>query len=238
MGEFSRLAAVFFEPSKAFEDIARRPTWLLPLLLTIVAGIAYYTTFGQHVTWERFQQHQEDTSPKVRERMEQIPAEKRADARATTIKFMGIGYDVGVAVFTPIVLVISSALVLAFASMMSAGVRFKQVWAVEVWATVPIIIKHALAIVVMFLKSPDDFNLINPLAFNPAAFMDPVTSSKFLYTIAMSVDVFTIWTLLLAATGLKAAAGKRLSFAGALVAVVVPFALFVLLSASIAGAFS
>ena len=40
----------------------------------------------------------------------------------------------------------------------------------------------------MFLKSPDRFNLMNPLAFNPAAFMDPKTTSKFLYTIASGCD--------------------------------------------------
>ena len=90
----------------------------------------------------------------------------------------------------------------------------------------------------MFLKSPDEFNLINPLAFNPAAFMDPINSSKFLYTLAMSLDLFTIWGILLTAIGLKAAAGKRLSFGGALFAVVLPWAILVLIGASVAGAFS
>jgi hypothetical protein len=44
--------------------------------------------------------------------------------------------------------------------------------------------------------------------------------------------------MLLTAIGLKAAAGKRLSFGGALFAVALPWAFFLLIGASIAGAFS
>jgi hypothetical protein len=95
-----------------------------------------------------------------------------------------------------------------------------------------------LSTVVMYLKSPDQFNLANPLAFNPGAFMDPVTTSKFVYTIATSLDLFIIWSLLLTATGLSVAAGKRLSFSGALVAVLIPYVFFVLLGATLAGMFS
>jgi hypothetical protein len=92
--------------------------------------------------------------------------------------------------------------------------------------------------VVIFLKSPDQFNLMNPLVFNPGAFMDPKTASKFLYTIASGCDLFIFWAMLLTAIGLKAAAGKRLSFGGAVFAVILPWAFFLLLGASIAGAFS
>jgi hypothetical protein len=238
MGEFSRIMGVFLEPTKAFADIARRPSWFVPLLLTILAGVAYYTAFGQHVTWQRFLQHQMDTNPKVAERMAQIPPEQRASSMAMQAKFAGIGYDVAIVIFTPLALLISAAIVMGIANAIGAGIKFKQVFAVMAYAGLPIIIKHALSIVVMFLKNPDDFNLINPLAFNPAAFMDPVTSSKFLYTLATALDVFAIWILLLGATGLKAAAGKRLTFGGALFAVATPFVLFTLFGATMAGMFS
>jgi hypothetical protein len=90
----------------------------------------------------------------------------------------------------------------------------------------------------MFLKAPEDFDVQNPLAFNPGAFMDPETSSKFLYTIAVSLDFFTLWYLLLIAIGIKAVAGRRLSFGASILTVGVPWALFVLARAGIAAAFS
>jgi hypothetical protein len=56
--------------------------------------------------------------------------------------------------------------------------------------------------------------------------------------VAMSFDLFTIWGILLTAVGLKAAAGNRLSFGGALFAVALPWAVLVLFGASMAGLFS
>lgn len=239
MGEFSRLTGVFFEPGKTFADIAERPRWLVPLLLVIVAAVGFYFLYGQHVGWERAVRHQMETNARMQQAMERLPAEQREASIAMQTKFMGIGYYVGTIVMVPLMYVISAAIVLGIASgMMSAGVKFKQVFAIVCYAGLPMVLKHALATVVMFLKSPDDFNLINPLAFNPAAFMDPINSSKFLYTLAMSLDLFTIWYFLLAATGLKAAAGKRLSFGGALFAVVLPWAVLLLIGASLSGLFS
>jgi hypothetical protein len=239
MGEFSRLTGVFFEPGKTFADIAERPRWLVPLLLVIVAGVAFYYLYGQHVGWERFLRHQMETSARVQQQMEQIPAAQRDAAIAMQTKFVGIGYYFVTIVMVPLMCVISAAIVLGIASgMMSAGVKFKQVFAVVCYAGLPGILKHALATVVMFLKSPDDFNLVNPLAFNPAAFMDPINSSKFLYTLATSLDLFTIWGILLTAIGVQAAAGKRLSFGGALFAVALPWAVLVLGGAWLAAKFS
>ena len=95
-----------------------------------------------------------------------------------------------------------------------------------------------LTVVVIFLKNPDDYNMQNPLAFNVGAFMDPTTSSKFLYSMASSLDLFAFWTIFLLATGLKAAAGKKLTFTGALVAVLLPWAALVLVKSAFAGVFS
>jgi hypothetical protein len=100
------------------------------------------------------------------------------------------------------------------------------------------VIMALLAIAVMFMKPPDDFNLQNPLVFNPGAFMDPLTSSKFLYSLASSLDLFRLWTLVLIAIGLKAAGGKQVSMGGAVTAVFLPWAIWTLGAAALAGAFS
>jgi len=239
MGEFSRLTGVFFEPKNAFEAIGKRPRWLIPLLLTIVASLAFYYFYGQHVGWERFLRHQMETSQRMQQQMAQMPPEQRERTQAMQVKVMGFAYYGGVIIMTPVIYLISAAVLLGIASgMMGAGLKFKQVFAIVCYAGLPMIIKQLLAIVVMFLKNPDDFNLTNPLAFNPAAFMDPLNTSKFLYTIATAVDVFSIWIILLTALGLSAVAGKRLSFGSALVAVLVPWVAIVLFGASMASIFA
>jgi hypothetical protein len=122
--------------------------------------------------------------------------------------------------------------------LMGGGMRFKQVFAVVSYSGLPGIVSAILTVLVIFLKNPDDFNMQNPLAFNVGAFMDPNTASKFMYSLASSLDLFVLWTILLIATGLKAAAGKKLTFTGALVAVLLPWAVVVLGKAALAGAFS
>jgi hypothetical protein len=92
-----------------------------------------------------------------------------------------------------------------------------------------------LGIVVMNLKNPDEFNINNPTAFNPGAFLDPQSASKFVYSLASSLDLFVIWTILLIATGIKAAAGKKLSFGGAFFAVALPWAIWIFCKAALAG---
>jgi hypothetical protein len=73
--------------------------------------------------------------------------------------------------------------------------------------------------------------------FNPGAFMDPEHGSKFVYSLASSIDLISFWTMFLMATGVKAAAGKKLSFGGAFFVVFLPWAAYVLIKSALAGAF-
>jgi len=233
MGEFSRIAGVFFEPTKTFADIAQRPSWIVPMILVILATMGFTVALSQHIGWERIIRQQDEASAQMRN----MAAEQREQTVAMQMKLApAIGYAGGL-VGAPVFSIIVAAVLLGITAIMSAGLRFKQVFSVVVWAGLPRAISSILAIVVMFLKNPDEFNMKNPTAFNVGAFLDPNNVSKFVYTLATSLDLFTIWTLLLLATGLKAAAGKKLTFAGALVAVVAPWAVVVLVMAALAGIF-
>jgi hypothetical protein len=239
MGEFSRIGGVFFEPAKTFEDVARRPSFLAPLILVILSSLAYTFVLGQHIGWDRVVQQQMEMSPKQAERMAQMPADQQESARQMQLKFAPITKYAGSIVGLPILYLIFAGILLGIVrGIMSAPVRFKQIYAIMWYAALPLIVQTGLKIVVMLLKNPDEFNILNPLAFNPAAFMEYASSSKFLYVIAMSLDVFTIWGVVLSAIGLKAAGGKTLSFGRAVFAVALVWAIPVLLGATLAGIFS
>jgi hypothetical protein len=139
----------------------------------------------------------------------------------------------------PLVMVIWAGVTLGIVKgIMSVPIRFKQIFAIIYYASLPSVIFTVLAIAVMFLKNPDDFNMQNPLVFNPGAFMDQATSSKFLYSVASSLDLFRIWTMVLIGIGLKVAGGKKISMGGAMTAVFLPWAIFTLCAAALAGIFS
>ena len=154
-------------------------------------------------------------------------------------KYAPISGYVGVLLGVPLGTLLWAAVLLGIAKgMMSAQVRLKQVFAIICYSGMPGLIMVLLAIAVMFLKPPEDFNLQNPLVFNPGAFLDPTTTSKFLYSVASSLDLFRLWQLVLIGIGLKAAGGKQLSLGGAMTAVFLPWAIWILGAAAIAGAFS
>jgi len=218
MGEFSRITGVFFDPKKTFQDIAQRPSWIVPLVLIMIAALAVSMTMAQRIGWERIVRHGMESSS----RAQQMTPEQREQGVAMGVKIASIMGYVGI-VFVPLVYVIMAGVLLGVASgIFSAGVRFKQVFAVVCYASLTGLISSILTIVVLYLKNPDEVNVQNMLVFNPGAFMDPGTSSKFLYSLATSLDLFSFWTILLMAVGLKAAAGKKLTFGGAVFAVVLP----------------
>jgi hypothetical protein len=233
MGEFSRISGVFFDPKTAFADIAKRPTWIVPVVLVVIFGLLVSVTIGQRVGWDRVVRQSMETSS----RTQQMTPEQREQAVAMGTKFASIMAYTGV-ILVPLVFAIMAGVLLGVASgIFSAGVRFNQVFAVVCYSSLTGIISAILTIVVLFLKNPDEVNVQNALAFNPAAFMDPTTSSKFLYSLCTSLDLFSFWTILLIAAGLRAASGKKLTFASAVFAVVLPWGVYVLGKSALAGVF-
>ena len=234
LGEVSRLTGVFFEPAKTFQDIAARPNFWVPLIIMLITAIAYMVMFSQHVGWERMMRHQLEASSRS---AQLSPEQKEAQLQMMT-KFAPVGGYAAILIGVPVgTLIWAAILLLIVKTMMGAPVRLKQIYAVICYGAMPGVIFTALAIAVMFMKPPDDFNMQNPLMFNPGAFMDPATTSKGLLSLASALDLFTIWKLLLVGFGLKAAGGKSLSMGGAMTAVFLPWALFVLCAAGVAAIF-
>jgi hypothetical protein len=232
MSAVSRIFGVFFEPGKTFEDIAARPTFVAPMILVIVVSLAVVALAGQHVGWERMVRAQMELSSRV----QQMPADQKEQAIQFYSRMAPVFAYCGVILGTPLTFLIVAGVALGMVKgIMSAPVTFKQAFAAVSWGWLPHAIGGILTIVVMFLKSPEDFHLQNPLVFNPGAFMEPSTANKFLLSLASSLDLFVLWAIMLIAFGLKAAGGKKLSMGGALTAVLLPWAVYVLGKSALAG---
>src|ERR1035437_11191899 len=165
MGEFSRLSGVFFEPTKTFTDIAERPRWFVPLALVILAALAYTFAIGQRIGWERVIDQQMQAS------MARMSDQQRAAVeqnRPMQLKIAPVAGYFFAAIGAPLYYLIAAGVLLLIVNvMMSAGIKFKQVFAVMCYSGMPGILFIALVIVSMYMKSnPDDFNLQNPLPFN------------------------------------------------------------------------
>jgi hypothetical protein len=230
MSEPSRLAGVLIEPGKAFRDIAARPRWVVPLVLTLLAAMTYVFLFGHRGGWEPYLRQTLDRSS----RTAQLTPERKEEAIARQSKILPIASVAGAAVVTPVYnLAAAAVLLFIFNTFMSAELKFRQMFAIMCYGGLPHLIFSILAIVVLFLKGVEEFNFDNPLAFNPGAFLDPLQTSKSGYALASSLDLFSFWTIVLVATGI-AAAGRKIAFGKALVGVTVPWAVLVLAKAGMA----
>jgi hypothetical protein len=57
--------------------------------------------------------------------------------------------------------------------------------------------------------APESFNIKNMAPTNLGAFLDPVETNKVLYSLASSVDIVTIWTLVLLGMGTSIVADTK-----------------------------
>ncbi len=100
----------------------------------------------------------------------------------------------------------------------NAEVRFGVVFALIVYTRLPELLRALLSSASLFAgASTDSFDINNPLAANGAYFMDP-SASPILRALVGSLDIITIWTLLLVAIGIPCIAKVKRGTAFAIVA--------------------
>ncbi len=105
------------------------------------------------------------------------------------------------------------------------------------FASLPTIVKTLLGTIVIFAgAAPESFNIKNFAPTNIGAFLNPMETNKALYALASSLDIVTIWTLVLLGMGTAIVAGVKR--ASGYTAVFGWWAIFTLISVGWAAAFS
>lgn len=232
MSEPARLTGVFFSPGAAFADIARRPRWFVPILISMIVTTAYLYLFSQRVGWEQFFRAQNAQNVQ----MQNLDSAARARAEAVQLQIGKYITWISGLVAPLFGAVVIAGVLLFFANVvMGGGVHFKQMLAVVSYGTLPNLVKALLAALVMYLKPPDEFDLQNPVMVNAAVFL-PADAANWMKTLAGSLDLFTFWCMALMAIGIAAAA-KRMTTGKALGMILFPWALWVILTTGATAAF-
>ncbi len=225
MGEFARLSGVIFEPGKAFQDISTHTRWWPPVAIIIVLSLVFVYAFSQRVGFERSIRQQLESSP----RTQNMDAAQREQAVAMGMKFAPALAYAGSILATPIsLLVVAGVFLLIFRSFLGAEITFRQVFAVCCYSFIPFIFATIMGFAVMMLKDPEQFDVQNASPSNIGAFLDATTTPKWLYSLATSIDAFTLWVLALLATGLSVAS-RKISWSTSFTWVVGTWAIWVLL---------
>lgn len=235
---FGRVFGALFNPKQTFESIAQRPTWVLPLLFLLVISVAIVAIFGQRAGWRPFIERQIANNPRAQKQMEQVPPEKREQIIEQQAKFApAFGY-VGVVFFTIGGAVVVAAIFLAAFNVVSGTkIGFSTSLGIVAHSWLPYLVSGLLGILILFLKDPSTIDLQNLVASNPGALLAD-NSPKWLVSLLTSLDVFTLWVLVLQALGYSATNPKKIPFARAFATVLAVWAFYVLVKVGLAAAFS
>ncbi len=229
MGAFARVIGAIVSPRATFRDIARKPGWLLPVLIFMVLNVAVTTTFGQRVGWRPFMEKQNEQNRSTAQRMAQMTPAQREHMVEVQVKAAPIvGYVFGVVLFPVIVLVIAAIFMGIFNATASAAIDLKTSFGIVSHAWLPFVIAGLLGILVMFLKAPDTVNIQNLVASNVGALLSN-KAPLWLQTLGTSLDAFTFWVLGLMAFGYSMARPKKISMGTGLAWVVGVWLVFILI---------
>ena len=230
----ARIFGVLFSPKKTFEDIVRKPSWIAPILVSTVLSIIAVVVLNQRVNWREYIAQQIEKSP----RSAQLSADQKQQQVEVGVKFtVAIVYVAGVIVPICFALVVGLVMMGAYNLLAGAGARFATSFAIVAHAGMVGIVSTPIFLLVLFLKPYGTIDPDNPVVTNLGALL-PDESAKWLVTLCKSLDIFTIWLLILIAIGFSGVNPKKLKGAKSFILAFSVWAVFVVLRVGWAFIFS
>ncbi|HWW18202.1 MAG TPA: YIP1 family protein [Candidatus Saccharimonadales bacterium] len=231
---FGRIIGVFFSPKATFEDIVRKPSWVLPIVLLTLFSIGVSFAINQRINWREFMVQQIEKSPQAAN----MSAEQKEQRIEGGAKFSPIVTWV-IGVCGPIVFALVVALVMwgAYNLLGGANTNFGTSFAITSHAALTGLVSSLLFILVLYLKAPGTVDMENPVATNLAPVL-PDDSAKWLVALLKSIDIFTFWTLILLAIGFATTNPKKLKGSKAFTIAFSVWAVYVVLRVGSAWIFS
>jgi len=203
-----RFLGVFISPGPTFEDIARRPGFIAPLIVAIVSGLVILETMIFKIGMGRIvRQSIEQSGQAAKMSADQLEGAVRTGATIGTVFA-----HVGVVVFGPAMLLIWAALGLGILVLIyGAPPKFKAVFSATCYANLVGVLGALMAVALILFGDPEHFNAQNPIPSNVGFFLNPLETSKALYSLASSADILWIWTMVLMTMGWSRAADRKVS---------------------------
>jgi Yip1 domain len=206
INHFGRMIGVFFSPKTTFEDIARNPSWVLPVVLMTLLGLVTAYVMNQKVDWRDVASKRIEESP----RAANLSAEQKQQQIEMSAKISpGFAWGIGLCGAILGVLIVASVMLLAYNVIGGAGARFGAAMGIVSHAFLVTILSTAFLILILYLKAPGTVDLDNPVATNVGAFL-PESTPKAFMALGRSIDIFSIWILLLISIGFAAVNPKKL----------------------------
>jgi hypothetical protein len=199
------LTGIFFEPGRVFESLRERPRFLAAAIISTVFLLAFTTLFFQRVGYERMITEAIESSPRAEQ---MTPEQKEQAIRVQSSPVVKAIYYCSPIIVVALIIAVGAALYLLGSMLMGRQLRYKQALAVWTYSSMPpIVVSMLLNIVLLFLKSPDDYDIVRAsrrglVQANLGLLID-LKAAPVLGTLLSSIDLFAFYGLFLAALGLR-----------------------------------
>lgn len=235
LSQGARIINTFIAPSKTFTDLRRSASWWAPWLLISVFSIAFMVVVGNQIGFEQVSRTQISHSARA-DQFDKLPPDQQArqlHIAAMFTKYIGYAFP---AIILLSFVILAAILMAAFNMGAGAEVRFGTALAIVTYSGLPGIIHATLGMISLFAGvDREGFSLQNPVATNPAYFMDPM-GNKFLYGMASALDVFVTWSIVL--MGIGFACNSKVKRSNAIIIIAVLYLVYKLATSGLAAAFS
>lgn len=187
LGIIQRLIGVLTSPRATFDDIAKRPTWIFPMILLIVVG-ATSGYFLQDIVWDNAVEQIQQKNPGM-----------DPSALGTAETITRISTWAAPIVTTPLFYLVIAGLFLFTGNILLGGDgRFKQAFAAVSWSGIVTIVSSIINIPVMVSKG--ELNSATNLTFlAPSA-----EKESLIFFILSQFDLFLVWWVVVMGIGLAA----------------------------------
>lgn len=191
---FQRIIGVLFSPDATMASIARRPDWVLPLVILLVMSLVTGVVIAQHA----------DFGAAAREAIEQNKNATQEQIDKGVKIATGIGKVV--TYLSPVLsaiglLIIAGVLLLAFRLFGGEG-DFKQAFSVTCYSSMPGVIKSVIMMIIILAKGgilpAQEFAT---LVRSNLGFLANYKTNPMAFTVLSSIDIFSIWFLVLMIIG-------------------------------------
>jgi len=192
MGWGQRFWGVIVSPLNTFRAIGEDPRILWPALIVIVL---YSLTVLVILP---------ETKEYTREMLSNNPA-LTPEMVETSLKTVAISGIVGALLVLPLIWLVQATVLLIINQFMIGQARFKQLYAVSIYAWTPVLIGNAVK---SALIKNMGFKAITSIRTSLALFLSPDIKTGYLFNALNSVDLFAVWGLILLSLGGAAVMNK------------------------------
>ena len=208
MSAFERIAGVFYEPARVFNNLRSHPKWLAGLLVIVLLNIAYSVAFQQRLTPERivnFTAEKMAQTPMIPPEAVERTREQGLEQAKNPVQRVGTAIKsvVGAFVFMSIL----GALYLLGVLVFGGRINFWQSLCVIIYASVPIVvIQKLISLPLLYIKDVDD---VHPIMGQETLVQDNLgvlfapAEHPVLFVLASAIGLLSFYGLWLKATGLK-----------------------------------